>query len=84
LENEKKSFLVKLNSQLTDKENESFDYCVISDSKSKQFGLDKDLNLNLYLISSEKVTKDLSIKIVDLKYIDWIEGRITNPNNKYT
>ena len=81
LENEKKSFLIKLNSQVTDKENNSFDYCVISDSKSKQFGLDKDLNLNLYLISNEKVSQNLKIKIVDLKYIDWIEGRITNPNN---
>ena len=81
LENEKKSFLVKLNSSITDKNENVFEYCVISDFKSSQFGLERDLNLNLYLISSDKITKDLKVKISDLDYIDWIEGRITNPNN---
>lgn len=80
LENEKKSFLVKLNSSIIDNNKHVFEYCVISDFKSSQFGLEKDLNLNLYLISSDKITKDLKVKISDLDYIDWIEGRITNPN----
>ena len=79
LENEKKSFLVKLNSSITDKNENVFEYCIISDFKSSQFGLERDLNLNLYLISNDKITKDLKVKISDLDYIDWIEGRITNP-----
>lgn len=84
LGNENKSFLVKLNSSITYSNDITYDYCVISDFKSSQFGLERNLNLNLYLISNDKIIKDLKIKIEDLKYIDWIEGRITNPNTQYS
>ncbi len=75
------SFLVKLKSPIENKENEPFEYCVISDLKSKRFGIGRKLNLNLYLVPSSKVTKELKIELIDLKYIDWVEGKITNPNN---
>lgn len=78
LGNEKKSFLVKLNSPIIDKHENVFEHCIISDSKSKQFRPGKNLNLNLYLISRDKLTKNLKIKISELEYIDWIEGRIAN------
>ncbi|WP_372642473.1 hypothetical protein [Ancylomarina sp.] len=74
------SFIVKLSKPIATKENETFEYCVISDSKSKKFGLEILLNLNLYLLPNQNVTKDFKIGLTDLIYLDWIEGRITNPN----
>jgi len=75
-----KSFLVKLKSPIKNSENETFEYCVISDLKSERFSVDRKLNLNLYLVPNSKVTKELKIELIDLKYIDWVEGKITNPN----
>ena len=78
LETENKSFLIKLDLPITDSNNMTFDYCVIREQKSKKFGLDRELNLNLYLISNDNITQDLKIKISDLLFIDWVEGKIAN------